>query len=350
MAGPHATLPAQTELTDACGEEPSWICQRVFDATSNQGLAEFSDLVFGTVGRILLILLVAGIAHVVVRRAIGRFVRRLVGNSNDTLTTLRRRTDRFRKARQPDGGEVESTLAAVRAVARTETLTQVLRSTATALIWSIAAVTILGELGVNLGPLLASAGIAGVALGFGAQSLVRDFLSGFFMLVEDQYGVGDIVDVGEVTGEVEAVTLRVTRVRDLNGTVWHVPNGTIERVGNMSQDWARAVLDVGVAYGTDLDLAQQVVQAAAEELWRDPEWENKFVEEPEVWGIDRFDADAIVVRLVIKTKPAEQWGVARALRRRLWTALQENGIEIPFQQRTVWLRHADPDDPSRGDN
>jgi moderate conductance mechanosensitive channel len=349
MAGTHATLPAQTDLTDACGEEPSWICERVFDATSNQGLAELSDLVFGTVGRILLILLVAAIAHVVVRRAIGRFVRRLVDNSNDTLTTLRRRTHRFRKAREPDGGEVESTLAALRAAARTETLTQVLRSTATALIWSVAAVTILGEVGINLGPLLASAGIAGVALGFGAQSLVRDFLSGFFMLVEDQYGVGDFVDMGEVVGEVEAVTLRVTRLRDLNGTVWHIPNGTVERVGNMSQDWARAVLDISVAYGTDLDLAQQVIKAAADEQWRDPEWSGKFLDEPKVWGVDRFDADAIVVRLVIKTKPGEQWAIMRELRQRMWTALHEHGIEIPFQQRTVWLRHADPGQ-ARDDN
>jgi moderate conductance mechanosensitive channel len=340
MAGTHATLPAQTDLTDACGEEPSWICERVFDATSNQGLAELSDLVFGTVGRILLILLVAGIAHFLVRRAIARFVRRLLNSSGAQLNKLRRR--KGQQAAIPQR-------AVARAAARAETLTHVLRSTATALIWSVATVTILGELGINLGPLLAGAGIAGIALGFGAQSLVRDFLSGFFMLVEDQYGVGDFVDMGEVIGEVEAVTLRVTRVRDLNGTVWHIPNGTVERVGNMSQEWARAVLDVGVAYGTDLDLAKQVIKATADEQWRDPEWSGKFLGEPEVWGVQHFDADAIVIRLVIKTKPGEQWAIMRDLRQRIWTALHDNGIEIPFQQRTVWLRHVDPDGSSRTD-
>ena len=344
MAVPHATVLAQTDLRDACGRDPSWICERVLNATGSEGLAEFSDLVFGTVGRIVLILVVAAIAHVLVRRAIGRFVRRLVNSSGEQLIKLRHRTGSLARRRQTEPAEVESAVAVVRAAARAETLTQVLRSGATALIWSVAAVTILGELGVNLGPLLASAGIAGVALGFGAQNLVRVFLSGFFILIEDQYGVGDIVDLGDAIGTVEAVSLRVTRVRDVKGTVWHVPNGMIERVGNMSQEWARALLDVSVAYGTDLDLAQQVIQQAAEDMRRDPAWVDLFLEAPEVWGVEQFSADAIVVRLVIKTKPGEQWGIMRELRQRLWRALEEHGIEIPFQQRTVWLRQADADE------
>ena len=140
---------------------------------------------------------------------------------------------------------------------------------------------ILGELGVNLGPLIAGAGIAGVAIGFGAQSLVKDFLSGIFMLVEDQYGVGDIIDAGEATGTVEAVTLRTTRLRDVDGTVWHVPNGTIDRVGNMSQQWARALLDVDVAYGTDVDEAQ----AGSSRRWPtscgdDPDWRRRSSRRP----------------------------------------------------------------------
>ena len=140
-----------------------------------------------------------------------------------------------------------------------------LRSIVAAAVWSIAVLTVLGELGINLGPLIAAAGIAGVALGFGAQSLVKDFLAGIFLLVEDQYGVGDIIDIGEVsgtlvTGTVEGVSLRATRLRSTNGTVWHVPNGTILRVGNMSQQWARALLDVSVVYGSDLDLAQAVIK------------------------------------------------------------------------------------------
>ena len=132
-----------------------------------------------------------------------------------------------------------------------------LRSLGTAIIWTFAVIYVLNDLGFNLGPLLAGAGIVGVALGFGSQSLVKDFLSGMFMLIEDQYGVGDIIDVGEAAGVVEEVTLRTTRLRDVNGTVWHVPNGQIVRVGNRSQQWARAVLDIAVAHKTDVAAARR---------------------------------------------------------------------------------------------
>ncbi len=147
----------------------------------------------------------------------------------------------------------------VRSAARAETITAVLRSVATGIIGVFAGVYILGILGLNLGPLIAGAGLAGVALGFGAQSLVRDFLSGIFLLIEDQYGVGDVVDLGEASGTVEQVTLRVTRLRDQNGTVWHVPNGEIRRVGNKSQQWARAVVDIAVSPNADLERAAEVI-------------------------------------------------------------------------------------------
>jgi small conductance mechanosensitive channel len=191
---------------------------------------------------------------------------------------------------------------------------------------------------VNLGPLIAGAGIAGVAIGFGAQSLVKDFLSGIFMLVEDQYGVGDIVDVGEATGTVEAVTLRTTRIRSVDGTVWHVPNGTIDRVGNMSQQWARALLDVDVAYGTDIDDAQRVIKAVADAVAEDPEWRHRILEPPEVWGIESMGPDAISIRLVVKTRPGDQFPVMRELRRRLSDTFLSEGIEMPFPQRSVWVR------------
>ena len=170
-----------------------------------------------------------------------------------------------------------------------------LRSIASALIWAIAVTMILGELGVNLGPLIAGAGIAGVAIGFGAQSLVKDFLSGIFMLVEDQYGVGDIIDAGEATrhgrgGDACARPACATS----SGTVWHIPNGTIVRVGNMSQQWARALLDVDVAYGTDVDEAQAVIKRVADSVGTDPEWRGRILEEPEVWGIESLGPDAIV--------------------------------------------------------
>jgi small conductance mechanosensitive channel len=217
-------------------------------------------------------------------------------------------------------------------------LAQVLHSIASILIWSIAGITILGELGVNLGPLIAGAGIAGVAIGFGAQSLVKDFLSGVFMLVEDQYGVGDIIDAGEASGTVEAVSLRTTRLRDVEGTVWHVPNGTIQRVGNKSQQWARALLDISVAYGTDIDEAQRVIKHVADGLWRAPGWEGKILDEPEVWGIEQLGPDAIVIRLVVKTLPSEQFGVSRELRRRLSEAFYQADIDLPLATRSTWVR------------
>jgi small conductance mechanosensitive channel len=197
---------------------------------------------------------------------------------------------------------------------------------------------VLSELRVNVGPLIAGAGIVGVALGFGAQSLVSDFLSGLFMLFEDQYGVGDVVDVGDATGTVEAVTLRVTRLRDVNGTVWYVRNGEIMRVGNMSQNWARAVLDVRVGYGEDLERVKRVLSDLFQHLWLERDFRELVMEQPEVWGVERIDPDAIVVRVALKTVPLEQWTVARDLRQRIRDRFKAEGIEMPLPQRVVWHR------------
>jgi small-conductance mechanosensitive channel len=326
-----ASLPAQgTPLQEACGDQPSFACRRVLDWTGSEVWAEGVDKLLATPAHILLILLVALLANVFVRRAIRRLSAKIADpDAQDRVARLKRRAP---------SAIVDTGSLSLRSAARARTLALVLRSIASALIWAIAVTMILGELGVSLGPLIAGAGIAGVAIGFGAQSLVKDFLSGIFMLVEDQYGVGDIIDAGEATGTVEAVTLRTTRLRDVNGTVWHIPNGIIERVGNMSQQWARALLDVEVAYGTDIDEAQAVIKEVADELWRDEKWSSKILEEPEVWGVERLGPDAIVIRLVVKTRPAAQFPVMRELRRRLSDAFLERGIEMPFPQRSVLVR------------
>jgi moderate conductance mechanosensitive channel len=167
---------------------------------------------------------------------------------------------------------------------------------------------------------------------------VKDFLSGIFMLLEDQYGIGDIIDTGEATGTIEAITLRTTRLRDIEGVVWHVPNGEIRRVGNMSQQWARSLLDVGVAYDTDVDHASAVMKQVADELWQDDEFADLILEEPSVWGLQAFAADELTMRLVMKTVPGQQWVVSREYRARLKKAFDKEGIEIPFPQRTVWVR------------
>jgi small conductance mechanosensitive channel len=233
------------------------------------------------------------------------------------------------------------TEGSVRAASRARTIGSVLRSLSTAIVYTIASVTVLGELGINLGPLVASAGIAGVAIGFGAQSLVKDFLAGLFMLAEDQYGVGDIIDIGEAKGTVEAVGLRTTRLRDVEGTVWHVPNGQITRVGNKSQEWARALLDVSVSYDTDLRRAEEVIKDVADSMWHDPEWSSRLLEEPEIWGVENMGADGIDIRMGIKTRPSEQFTVMRELRTRLKERFDREGIQTSSPQRTMWVRDGD---------
>ena len=217
-----------------------------------------------------------------------------------------------------------------------------LKSVITGVLVAIFGTMILSQLGVNIAPIIASAGILGIALGFGAQSLVKDFLSGVFMIFEDQFGVGDIIDVGEASGTVEAVSLRVTRLRDLDGTVWYVPNGEILRVGNKSQNWSRAVVDVGVGYDEDLARAKRVLAEVAHDLWEDEDYRSVIIEEPEVTGVEALAPDAITLRVLVKTQPMEQWGVARELRQRIKARFDHEGIEIPFPQRVVWHREGRP--------
>ena len=183
---------------------------------------------------------------------------------------------------------------------------------------------------------------AGIALGFGAQSIVRDFLSGFFMLVEDQFAVGDIIDVGEASGVVENISLRTTQVRDINGTLWYVPNGEIHRVANKSQQWARAVLDIEVAYDTDIENASRVIKEVADQVWHEHAANATIIEEPEIWGVEMFGESSIAIRLVCKVEPGEQWMTSRVIRRRVKEAFDREGIEIPFPQRVVWTRSEEP--------
>jgi small conductance mechanosensitive channel len=334
---PRAQEALDPTLRDACGEEPSLICRMIFERTGNAWAAEVADVLLATPARILLILLVAWVVKRVVVRAIDRFAATL-GGEHPPNRRFKRRLRESRFATRLPVSVLETGQISLRAAARAQTIGLVLRSVAAALIWTIAAVTVLGELGINLGPIIAGAGILGIALGFGAQSLVRDFLSGMLMLIEDQYGVGDIIDVGEATGTVEAVSLRTTRLRDVNGVMWYVPNGQIARVGNMSQQWARALLDISVSYDTDIEVASEVIQRTADELYADADWRHHMLEEPDLWGVERFAADSIDIRLVVKTRPGSQWAVMRELRKRIKRAFDQAGIENPLHQRTFWVR------------
>jgi moderate conductance mechanosensitive channel len=289
------------------------------------------ELLAGKALSIAVIVVVALIVNRLLRRAVKRTLRGLQhGGIQERLGAVRRAT--------PDA-LLETGQMSLRAEQRIEALASVLRSVMSFTVMAVAAVMILGELGVELGPLIAGAGIIGVALGFGSQSLVRDFLSGIFILVEDQFGIGDIVNLdGTTSGVVEAVSLRTTRLRAVDGTVWHVPNGEIRRVGNMSQHWSRALLDIEVAYATDLGRAQDVIREVAHAVWDE---DNHVLEEPEVWGVEALGANGIIIRLVVKTTPSEQYRVSRTLRERLKVAFDAEGIEIPFPQQTIWHR-SDP--------
>ncbi len=322
------------DVTSACGDRPGLWCEAVYKQTSSETAAKIADWVLDRPLRIVVIVVFAAIVARLVVRAIGRFVDSLVreapasGGEPDELTRFERSVDRLR-----DLGERQA-----RARQRAVTLGAVLKSVARAAIWFVAALLILGELDINLAPLIAGAGIAGVAIGFGAQSLVKDFLAGIFIIIEDQYGVGDIVDVGEAVGVIEEVTLRTTRLRDAAGVLWVVPNGEIRRVGNSSQLWSKSLLDIEVSYDTDVDVATTVIKGVLDALWHENDDVATIIEEPQVLGLESFGADAIVIRAVVKTEPSAQFAVARVIRARLKKAFDEAGIEIPFPQRTVWLR------------
>lgn len=219
-----------------------------------------------------------------------------------------------------------------RASLRVETIGALIASLWRALVWIIAALTILGVLGINLTPILAGATVIGAALGFGAQSLVRDFLSGFFIIAEDQYGVGDAIAVGDTRGTVEEVNLRVTRLRAFDGTVWYLPNGEIRRVGNSSIQWSRAVVDIVVPYGTEVDRAIPAITDEARAVTSDPAWSSMCLGPPEVLGVDAMDYESITIRVAVRTTTTNKDAMVRALRGRITARLQRDGIVTPAEQ------------------
>jgi moderate conductance mechanosensitive channel len=326
--GPTLGQAAVVEACEGLEEGRLALCEFIAPVLPGDVLARWIATILPAAVTIVGILLAAWLLNRLVRRGIRKFVTGLAEQGIERFAS---------RGKGPLAATKPVNLQ--RATMRTETIGGVLRSLATAAIWTIAVLMILGEFGVSLGPLIAGAGIVGIALGFGSQKLVQDFLSGIFMILEDQFGVGDFIDVGDAVGAVEAVGLRTTRIRDIRGTVWHVPNGTIARVGNLSQEWSRALLDIGVAYGTDVDHASAVIGRVAQELAEEEDWRSMFVEAPSVWGVQELADSAILIRLVMKVVPAQQWKVEREMRRRLKIAFDAEGIEIPFPQRTVWHRH-----------
>ena len=284
-------------------------------------LDEHSKVLIQTPIRILLIIIVALVLRSILHRLINRLTRPVRG---DTLPRLLR----------PLREKVDTTallesagLLSERRTQRAATVASVLRSFVSFTIFVLAALMILGELDVNLLPLVAGTSIVGVALGFGAQNIVKDFLAGMFMMLEDQYGVGDVIDFEQATGTVEAVGLRTTRLRDINGTVWYVRNGEVVRVGNKSQGYAQVVLDVPIAASVDIDAASAALREVADEMQAEVEWVPVFIGDPDVQGVESITRYETVLRLVVRVRPLEQWRTARELRRRIRDRLERLDIE-----------------------
>ncbi len=259
---------------------------------------------------VLIALLIRALAH----RAVNRLVRTSVSGAVPRM--LSPLAERAREAAFPDSGKVSE-----RRRQRAETIGSVLRSAVSVLLLVTAFLLILTVYDINLAPFLAGTSLVGVAVGFGAQNLVKDFLSGMFLMLEDQYGVGDVIDVGQATGTVEAVGLRTTRLRDIEGVVWYVRNGEIVRVGNSSQQYAQVVLDVPLARSDDLAGAEAAIRSAAAGVYADSEWQRHFLAEPEVLGVESLGSNELTVRLVARVRPLEQWRVARELRGRIQAEL-----------------------------
>jgi small-conductance mechanosensitive channel len=263
--------------------------------------------------QIVVILAVA----VVLRAAVQRMITQLVARMN----------------RNAEASAQSSTLGgllvnAERRRQRSEAIGSVLRSVSSFLIMGTAALMALSTLHIDLAPLLASASVAGVAVGFGARNLVTDFLSGVFMIIEDQYGVGDVIDAGVATGTVIEVGLRVTKLRGDNGEIWYVRNGEVKRIGNLSQGWSMAILDLRVGYGEDLDRARALIASTAEDMAKDEPWDETLWEPIQVLGLEEVSAEAAVIRAQVKTMPGKAVGVARELRWRIKKSFDEAGIRF----------------------
>ncbi len=263
---------------------------------------------------------------VVIALALSWLMRRLIARVVDRIVT----GAKSRAAAEDTRAIDMSPLAQVRVVQRTRTLGAILTNIVNVAIVIVTVLTIVSIINAGvLGSFALLSAAIGAGLGFGAQNIVKDVLNGIFIVAEDQVGIGDVVDLGLATGIVEYVSVRVTHVRDVNGTLWYVRNGEITRIGNMSQGWSRVVVDVGVPVDTDIDAAEDAMLTAAKDLVREPKWRTRIVEKPELWGLESIDGETLVLRLVLKTRPNAKDDVARALRLRIKRALDAIGVAVP---------------------
>lgn len=286
------------------------------------------DFLTGTGLRVAFIILAAVVITFVARRLIRRFARSIAEGHS-------------KRERNQSSGSSRSHAGAVDAAARTRraqrstTVGSLLQSIAAIVIWLLTTLMVLTELGFDLAPILASAGIAGIALGFGAQTLVKDYLAGFFIVIEDQFGIGDDIDVGEAIGTVEEVGLRTTKIRSLDGTLWHVRNGEILRVGNYSQGFGNALLDLPFPYDADEETVTTVITDSADALRQIPRYAEAMSEAPTIMGVQEISGEAITIRVTIKTEPGQQFAVSRAFRGEFKQQMARHGLTVPWSQAVI---------------
>lgn len=282
---------------------------------------------WGTALSAAIVVVVAAVIHFVGSRIIRRSVTRWIASGRSRADSL---TD------TPEATvELQVMIMSQRREQRAHAVGQLLNSVLLVIVWGTAGLIVMTQVGVNIAPIMASAGVVGVALGFGAQTLVKDYLSGFFMIVEDQYGVGDLVDVGEVTGRVEEVQLRITRIRDPSGVVWYVRNGEILRVANQSQGWTMASAVIPVSYDADLAEIRQVVIEVGNDMFNDPETRERMLGRPTFAGVEAVSGEAVYVRILAKARGGQQIPLTRELRERLKSAFDAHGVIVPVLVRQM---------------
>lgn len=279
------------------------------------GNISWEDVILGAL-RLLLILVVFWVTMSLVKMGLRRLEKNLV-------------------RRGQESGDVPN-----EAEKRAETLVRLLRQAVLIMLWVVAGLVVLRQFGVEIGPILASAGVAGVAVGFGAQNLVRDIIAGFFMILENQVRVGDVAIINGTGGLVEQINFRTIILRDLSGTVHVFPNGTVNTMSNMTREWSAYVYDIGVAYKEDVDEVIELIKKVGAELKEDSHYGPLMVSDLEVFGVDNFADSAVVIKGRLRTRPIKQWEVGREFRRRIKHAFDKAGIEIPFPHRSIYFGEA----------
>lgn len=306
-------------LESACTIHPTWICEGAWNLTHNHMLARASDWLVTRPLVAVVILLVAWVLNRYLRRAVSAFVAR--------LSTSKQLANGAMQKIGMDRPESASDIGA-RDRSRASTLAAVSRACVSWFVWTIAVLIVLGVFNIDLGPLLAGAGIAGIAVGFGAQSLVRDCIAGFVILLEDQCGVGEEVDIGEAVGTVETLTLRMMSVRGVDGTLWNVPNGVIQRVGNRTRSWSQGLVDITIWYDGDIDNALAAVREGIADAIEVPEVAEVLLQPPAVLGVERVDATGTVLRVTVRTRPGKHWAAMREVRLAIRRSLVEHHIPL----------------------